>query len=489
MRKILTLLVGLALVGLVIAPVNAAVAGLNSSNTVIVLPTTKIVNGVPVHIGEDAITGSRLGAFLVLQGISQGTYTPTVSVPVEYHSVLIPDSDQVYRLSETDMPDVGLDVGDEPVGKTIVVQVNFSRVGFNSTKKAAEFMDRSIEIVFNENTTPLDVNVEGDYRVVSTTVDGRDVLYFYSYKEKLSAQNSTDEYLVAGEWRLTFKEIDISGERLLVEVKYPDGHKDISVMSKSVYYAMYVDSNGNMVYENLTSFSDIQALLQQGVRNLFVFYITGLFQGALGTQIVQYSYWYYEKIREYHDGDIYSGQWVWDIDPVNSLYILYLHVNESSTDFPEVFVHYGDSLELPMDWGLSLVPAFQKDEDGNIVGIYGYRFVRTVLLKKKVTVVAPRVEVTEDVYSFILEDVQLGSLPSNKNVIIIGGWVSNKAWELLEQTYGAATVEDLKGEIMSRGYVVKELPNPKNPNYKVIILAGKTYAETRKAVNEFMGGP
>ncbi len=118
MRKALVSFVGLVVLGLLLAPINAAVTGINSSNTVIVLPTTKIVNGgVPLHIGEDAISGSRLGAFLVLRGISQGTYTKTVFVPVEYHSVLIADENQTYKLNSRDMPDVGLNVSEEPVGK------------------------------------------------------------------------------------------------------------------------------------------------------------------------------------------------------------------------------------------------------------------------------------------------------------------------------------------------------------------------------------
>jgi hypothetical protein len=39
---------------------------------------------------------------------------------------------------------------------------------------------------------------------------------------------------------------------------------------------------------------------------------------------------------------------------------------------------------------------------------------------------------------------------------------------------------------MNNGYVVAILDNPNNPNFKVIILAGKDYIHTKKAVDEFM---
>ena len=486
MKRALVLFMGLVVLGLLLTPINAAIAGINSSNTVIVLPTTKIVNGVPLHIGEDAITGSRLGAFLVLKGVSQGTYTKTVSVPVEYHSVLIPDENQTYKLNPRDMPDVGVNVSDEPVGHGIVIQVNFSRVDFNSTKKAAEFTDRSVEIVFNENTTPLDIG--GDYRVISTTVDGKDTMYFYAYTEVDSTSSSLGESISVGSWGIKFVDININQEEMLVDLTYPSGMIKQKTMEKGSYYIMYVDADGNEDFEIFSTYPSarINELLERGVKELFLFAPTDFFVGVGGTLMVTYNYWYYEKVKQYQDGDVYSGQWVWDIDPNNNLYILYLHVNESLADFKRVFIGEGSALKLPTNWGLEIVPVFAKNNEGEIVGVEGYRFVRVVSVTRKVSITAPKIEATDDVYKFIIEDTQLKDFPADKNVIIVGGWVSNKAWALLEQAYGKNTIDAIKAEIDQKGYVIKELKNPKNQNYKVIILAGKTYAETRLAVEKFM---
>ncbi len=485
MRRALALFMGLVVLGLLLTPINAAVTGINSSNTVIVLPTTKIVNGVPLHVGEDAITGSRLGAFLILQGVSQGTYTKTVSIPVEYHSVLIPDENQTYKLNSRDMPDVGVNVSDEPVGHGVVIQVNFSRLDFNSTKKAAEFTDRSVEIIFNENTTPLDIG--GDYKVVATTVDGKDTMYFYAYTEVDSTSNSLSESISVGGWEIRFIDININQDEMLVDLVYPSGVIKQKAMEQGSYYIMYVDANGNEDFETFSTYPSarITELLERGVKGLFLFEPADFFVGVGGTLMVTYNYWYYEKVKQYRDGDVYSGQWVWDIDPNNNLYILYLHVNESA-GFKRVFIGEGATLKLPTNWGLEIVPIFTKNNEGEIVGIEGYRFIRVASVTKKVSITAPKIEATDDVYKFIIEDTRLKDFPADKNVIIVGGWVSNKAWALLEQAYGKDTIDAIKSEIAQKGYVIKAFPNPKNSNYGVIILAGKTYVETRLAVENFM---
>ncbi|ASJ09862.1 S-layer protein [Thermococcus sp. P6] len=486
MKRVLVAFAGLLILGLLLTPMNAAVGGMNSSNTVIVLPTTKIVNGTPLHIGEDAITGSRLGAFLVLKGVSQGTYTKTVSVPVEYHSVPIADGNQTYSLNPTDMPDIGLKVGDQPVGDTLVIRVNFSRVDFNSTEKSAEFGDRSVEIVFNENTTPL--NVGGDYRIVSTTVDGKDRMYFYSYDNVSGTSSSLGDTLSVGGWKIKFVDINVNQEEMLIDLTYPSGTLKQKTMAKDNYYVMYVDASGNEDFEPFSTYpeSRINELLGSGVKSLLVFTPTSFFIGVGGTKSVIYDYIYYEKAREYRDGDVYSGQWVWDIDPANNLYILYLHVNESE-GFGRVFVGEGSSLRLPTNWGLEIEPIFTK-ENGIVTGVEAYRFVRVTTVTKTVSITAPRIEATDDVHELIINDTQLTALPSDRNVIIVGGWVSNRAWEVLEKVYGKDAVDSIREEVMEKGYVVKELKNPNNPNYRVIILAGKTYVETRLAVEKFMEG-
>ncbi|NJE61563.1 S-layer protein [Thermococcus sp. 21S7] len=485
MRKASLLLLLVVTFGMLITPINAAVTGINSSNTVIVLPTTKIVNGVPVHVGEDAITGSRLGAFLVLQGVSRGTYTKTVSIPVEYHSVLIHDENQTYKLNSVDMPDVGVNVSDEPVGHGIVIQVNFSCVDFNSTRRAAEFTDRSVELIFNENTTPFGFG--GGYRAVATRLNGVDVVYVYSFSQVNESSTSLLETLSVGEWKIHFVDIKVSDETMLVDLTYPSGLVKRKVMHVGRYYLMYLDAEENEDFEVFDTYPSnrIDELLEKGARNVLVFAPTSLFVGIGGTKSVIFNYEYYSKARRYQDGDVYRDQWVWDIDPTNNLYVLYLHAN-GSPSFRNVLIGEGSALKLPTEWGLEIVPVFAKDNNDKIVGIEGYRFVRVASVTGNVSITAPKIEATDDVYDFIVEDTQLKEFPSDKNVIIIGGWVSNKAWELLERTYGKDAVSAIKDEINRKGYVIKELKNPHNPSYKVIILAGKTYGETRLAVEKFM---
>ena len=459
---------------------------INSANSVIVLPTTKIANGVPLHIGEDAIAGSKLGAFLVLQGITEGAYAVKVTVPVEYHSVLIEDYGQYYKLNTIDMPDVGLNVSDEPVGHGIVVAVNFSRVFYNSTAKKAQFNDRSIEIIFNENTTPLKLGSENT-KIVSSTVNGKDALYIYNYT-KGKGMKKIDESLTVGIWKIKFQDIDTSGNNMLVEVSSPY-KKDIKLMYEGRHYILYLDSSNNEHYEEYTSDPQtrINELLKAGVKDMLVFNPTNIFQGQNTDQVI-YNYTYYKKLRIYQDGEIYSGQWIWDIDPANNLFTLYLHVNTSNKKFPKVFIDENDMITLPINGGLHIKAIFEKDSKGNVIGIQGYKFIRIDSLQKTVTITAPKVEVTSNVEEFIINDTELTKLPSNKNVIIVGGWVSNKAWKVLESAYGSEMVASIKNEINSKGYVVKILRNPYNSNYRVIILAGKTHKETEKAIEKFMAG-
>ncbi|AHF81012.1 S-layer protein [Thermococcus paralvinellae] len=484
MRKVLSVMMSF----LFLVSIAGAVQGfnfmINSANAVIVLPTTKIVNGQPLHIGEDAITGSRLGALLVLKGIRQMIFSTYVDVPIEYHSILIDDNDQYYKLNSIDMPDVGVNVGDSPVGDAIVVAVNFSRILYNDTIKEAQFNDRSIEIIFNENTTPLNLGEETN-KMISTVVDGKDTLYIYSYEEN-SGSKALGEILTIGGWKIKFIDIDTEQEKTLVDIMFPSGFSKTETLHKDKYYILYVDANDDEDFEPFDAYPSarIQELLQSGVKKIFIFSPTDFFVGIGGTRQVTYKYEYYEKIRMYQDGEIYEGQWVWDIDPENNLFTLYLHV-DSENDFPKVTLGEGEILKLPVD-GLNIQPVFTKDENGEITGIEGYRFVRIDTIKKKVTIPTVKADVTSDVNKLIIEDTQPTELPTDKHVIIVGGWVSNKAWKLLEQVYGSSTIQSIKDEIMNKGYVIEILDNPYNPQYKVIILAGKDYTLTRKAVEEFM---
>ena len=465
-------------------PVEASLS-INSANTVIVLPTTKIVNGVPLHIGEDAISGSILGAFLVLRGITEGTYRTNITIPVEYHSILIPDNNQTYYLNSRDMPDLDLNVSDQPIGHAVVVELNLSRVYFNETNAMATFLDRSVEVVFNENTTPL--KVEGNYKVITTRVNGRDIMYFYSTSNGSNSTPVGGSFSI-GNWTLRFDDVNQGASEMLIYLTYPSGTSKHKTMTKGDYYVMYVDSAGNQDFEEYGGYPSarVDELLRSGAKEVLIFHPTDFFVGVNGNLVILYDYRYYAKARTYADGDVYHGQWVWDINPSKRLFTLYLHVNSSDPRFPPVLVPAGEVLKIPTDWNLGVEPVFKRDSNGAIIGIKGYRFVQVRLIKRKVSITAPKVTVTDNVYDLIINDTQLKDLPTNKNVIIVGGWVSNKAWKVLEAVYGKATIDAIESRVETNGYVVEILNNPKNPEYKVIILAGKTHVGTRKAIDKFM---
>ncbi|WP_099209945.1 S-layer protein [Thermococcus henrietii] len=486
-HKRASMLLGLLLM-LVVTLGTTAGAPFNSANTIIVLPTTKVVNKVPLHINEDAIAGARLGAFLVLKGISEKTYTKSVVVPVEYHSVVIPDENQYYILTSRDMPDLGLPLTKNLSNGGIVLAVNFSRIAYNPNSGTAELGDGSISVTFNQSLVPLGSN---QYNVlVYTKLDNVNTLYIYRLVNV--TQNSSDigTSLYLGSIWLYFHDMNEQTNEMLVDVHYPDG-VFLEVMDEGKYYLICHEA-GEDVFKSYDSFpkEEVETLLQSGVQEVVVINPLEFFTGISGSKAVIYRYWYYHLKETHRSGDVYSGQWVWHINSEEKTYSIYLHVNASNPKFPEVYLQPGTSINIPIPgWNLKFTAVYKKDDNGNVVGIEGYRFIRTTYVTRTVSVTAPTVTATNDVNSLIVNDTYIldNGLPKDKNVIIIGGWVSNRAWEVLEKVYGADKVNELKNELMSKGYIVAKLKNPYNPNYYVVILAGKTYRETAKAVEEFMG--
>ncbi len=141
-----------------------------------------------------------------------------------------------------------------------------------------------MEIVFNENTTP-PLDIGGNYKVVSTTVNGKDTMYFYSaLNVSGGVSSSLGDTLSVGAWSIKFVDINVNQEEMLVDLTYPSGLLKQKTMEKNSYYIMYVDANGNEDFEPFSTYpeSRINELLESGVRNLFVFTPTGFFVGIGG---------------------------------------------------------------------------------------------------------------------------------------------------------------------------------------------------------------
>lgn len=461
-------------------------AQFNSANTVIVLPTTKVVDQVPIHINEDAIAGARLGAFLVLKGISEKTYTKSVVVPVDYHGVVIPDNNQYYTLTRRDMPDLGIPLAPNLSNGGIVLAVNFSRISYDQKSHVSKLDDRSISVTFNQSLVLID---QTQYNVlVYTKSNSVDTLHIYRLINITRNSSEIGTSLRLGNIWLYFHDINDQTGKMLVDIHYPDGVL-LEVMTKGKYYLIYHNSEDFVGAFDAFPENEVASLLQSGVNEIIVINPLEFFTGISGSKAVIYRYWYYRLSEVHRDGEVYAGQWVWDVNTEEKTYSIYLHVNESVPGFHEVYLRPGTSIEIPIPgWNLRFTAVYKEDNIGNIVGLEGYQFIRSTYVTKTVSITAPELVATEDVASFIVNDTAIlqNGLPDDKNVIIIGGWVSNKAWLLLEDIYGTATIKAIKEEIMEKGYVVKVLGNPNNSRYKVIILAGKTYLETRKAVEEFM---
>lgn len=445
-------------------------------NTIIVLPTTKIVNGTPLHIGEDAIAGSKLGAWLMYNSINVDIQeaVKTVTASAEYHSIILRDSDQVYYLTETDMPDVGLPLATTPDDKHISIYVNFSKVAYNTTAKAYTFKDGAIGIRFTTNSSPIKL-WDTDEKVLVKMGSNNSNLYVYSFKENDEYKSIGDEFKVDS---FTIEILDISTEtdRVLIKVVPPQDEPFTDIVSINEVKIYYIDSEGDFKEATTTN---VNTLLTDGVEKVYKFKVVDIFSG-LSNNMARIQSEYYCKIQEYKNGQVYTGNWIWNIIDENT-FELKLHIDPEK-DFPEVKLSQSNpELKFPVG-DLRLKAYWEKDKEGDITDHY-LRFTKPVEVKETVTYQTQEVTYNKPT-NIIWTDEQFTSVkPSNKNVIIIGGWVSNKAWAWLEETLGKSTIEAWKNEVMEKGYIVKEV---QNGDYKIVVLAGKDYIGTAQAVDYFI---
>lgn len=439
------------------------VSAYDVTDTIIILPTTPEVNGIPLHIAEDAIAGSKLGAWLMWNTISSLQIEREVVFPVEYHSLEIIDNDTVFYLTKDVMPDVGLALAEAPNATHLSIGVNFSLVYFNSTSKSVVVEPKGIWISFTSNSSPVKMT-----SVENATVklsDDNKKLYVYSHEEKEEFLNINGEISV-GKWKIKIYDIDVNSGKALLEITDPYGDNEIVIVGLSEPLVYYV-KNGEVVYYN----DDVDGALRDGVDNLVKFSLQEIFIGYT-RKFVKVGVEYYELAGTYIDGEKFEGDWVWDIINENEFRIV---LNKTAN------LYKGEELEIPVG-NLYLRPIFNVTEEGKVTGVKSYIFVRKDEMTLKYTSVYTPLPRPENV---ILEDTKV-DIVTDKNIIVIGGWVSNKYWQKLEELLGKDVVESIKEEIKNEGYVVKVLSNPLNPDYNVVILAGMDYIGTARAVDEFI---
>jgi len=473
--------------GLIIFASTYAIAGTSTGgtspkytveNTVIVLPTTKIVNGTPLHIGEDAIAGSKLGAWLMYNSVNVKSEEKsiTVTADAEYHSAIIRDNNQMFYLNNQVMPDVGIPLAQTPDDKHITIFVNFSRVDYNTTKNFYNFSDGAMGIVFTTNSSPIKL-WDTTQPVIIKMNNNNTELYVFT-------KTKTDNYYSVGDvvnidgLKIKIMDISTDSDRALVHIIPPEGTGSgfddiLSLNSVNIYY---INSDGKFVESTDMSVDD---LLREGVSKIYMFKATDIFTG-LNSNMVRIYGEYYNKIEEYKDGQVYMGNWVWHI--INeSTFELKLHVDPDH-HFPVVTLTQNSPvLKLPVE-DLQLKAYFELDNQSHVVDHY-LRFVRPITTEKTVNYTTQTVYYPEP-KGTILTDVQfMGIKPTTKNVIIIGGWVSNKAWDWLTQVLGQDTINQWKQEVMTKGYIVKVV---KQGDRNIVVLAGKDYTGTAQAVDYFI---
>ncbi len=438
----------------------------------IVVPTTLEVNGTPLHIKNDAYEASLLALDIFTHNpkMVEKEITATFKVPVR--SLNIEDSDQEYYLTNADFSELELPDG-------IQVLVNFSRIDFNTTSMKTIFHDGAIVIHVNGDKFSL---VDGNYTLYSYQKDGKDILRLFKVMNETKTFGFGNTYSLDG-FEFVAYDYQESEQRVLSTIKF-DGHISNAILNVGETYVVYVVNNDTVIKElssvNLNT-------LKETVDHFVTFTINDVFIGVKNTNVVTLTTEDYKMVKEYHDGDKWMelNNWIMDIkNPVNGQvpFDIILSVDNPNTDDEEVLV--ANDLEIPMA-GLSIHTTVETDDDGNYV-FHAYYFEQLKTKTGTVTIQVPDLNVDPESVIVTDADIVKFGIPDDRNIVIVGGWVSNKAWTVLENELGSTIISQLKSEVMNEGYIVKFIQNPDNPSKYIIIVAGRDYQETAKAVEELM---
>ncbi len=438
----------------------------------IVVPTTMEVNGTPLHIKNDAYASALLAVDVLTKNpkMVEKEVTATFKVPVK--SIHINDTDQDYYLTQSDFSELELPNG-------VQVLVNFSRVDFNETSMKTVYHDGAIVIHVNSDKFSL---VDGNYTLYSYEKDGKDILRLFKIDDVSKTVGFNTNFELDG-FKFVAYDYDDTTQRLYTMISF-DGKSETKIIRVGETYVVYLD-NTTLVVEPIADVNVDE--LKQSVDHFVIFTPEDVFIGISDYRMVSVSVEDYKMEKEYEDGDKWMGldHWVMDIKtPVDGQvpFDIVFVVDNPNTDKEETYV--ANDLEIPMS-GLSMHTYVEKDDDGNYVA-HSYYFEQLKTKTGKTTIEVPDLNV--DPSKLIVTDVQIVEfgIPDDKNIVIVGGWVSNKAWTVLEGELGESVIDQLKNEIMTDGYVVKFIQNPDNPSKYIIIAAGKDYQETAKAVAELM---
>ena len=435
----------------------AGATSFTTGNTVIVLPTTKVVNNTPLHINEDAIAGAQLGAWIEWKSIQINNIMKSYTFSYTVHSIPIWQNNGTYYLLKRDMPDVGLELSTVPTKKSFVISTDFDKVTYNKTSKTIDVKAGAVKVLFTNAYPVVDLGLNGKYVVANDNIT---TIYAYDH------ENKTNFFVVLGGsfkidgWTITVKDFDPDHGKLLLEITQPNGDTTNAVAYVGSSFVWYV-KDGKICTGNTTN---ITGFLKTGVSKLAYIKFNSIFDGNTYKYVIT-SYDYYQLDKMYKDGEKFSGNWVWDIISPTEFALVY-NANVSLKDGGEIDFPFAD---------LKLVS--HVDNTTHYI-TFEREYAKSVSLSTK-DVVLPKPE-----NLVITDEKAVSGMPAG-NIIVVGGWVSNKFWSVLEKYY-PDDVAEMKEEVMKNGYVIKFLPNPVDKDGNIVVIAGKTYVQTGMAVQMFI---
>lgn len=476
---------------------TASIPDLSIDNSIIVLPTVSEVDGVPVHVKEDAVAGARLALALYKEALEKTEATETKEVIVEHKSLDIADSDNLFILGSWVMPDHP-EVLDNP---NITTMFHFDKISFNVTE------DGAMEIVFDSNKTapaveikfaPGDSPIGGDLQdrlLVQATADNETYLYLYDK----DIQDDFDAHYIGevqeiGDWDVKYVDYDIDAGKALVQFSF-GGEDKLVIVYKDKFYVGYQDETEGLTILEFANETDARnellTLQEQGVDDILMITLGDSFFGVKGTQMVYSKYEHYTFYKAIQEDSAIDESGLWKIDwTVVGNDVVEVRVYLDAADY---HVPGDEGLTLPFsDAVIKFKTKWDESYDADNDGVIDPNEIQGVFVwEEPISIEFTYDKYTMpdiDPYSAVIPDYELSEgMIGGENIIIIGGWVSNQAWALLENIYGEEKVQEWKDDVMDEdGKALVFEPIPGDEEHYVIIAAGKDYEKTAEAVSELI---
>lgn len=375
--------------------------------------------------------------------------------------------------------------------------------------------------------------------------DQINVLYYYNHLYPGTNSNGKTELNVGdalslGNWKFLVDDISTDGTSAYVYITAPNGQeKQFILPISSAYYVIgWIDSNGDFQYE-ITDlqgmYNKLGELLADGITDISTFSVQNKFIGIDNTQIVDAQVNVYQLKKTYKDGENLSeivpafenipdaNQWYLKINVNNPqepiVEFVWMADYTGAGKYPATFLQPGEKIAIPVPYfkevqtdngtdyelvtqEIDFTLNDQKDQKGywdpTTAKFYVYylkdkdNYYKANTVDSSLNLVMKKIK-SYDPSAAIMTDQELdqADFQPGYDYVIIGGWVSNAAWKLLEKYY-PDQVKDMKAELMNDleqgkpGFVLKVLPNPADPNHVVIVAAGTDHEQTRAAVQVLM---